>query len=44
MDCCQDEAGKVRGAVCRNQITGEEFSVRAKCVINATGPFTDAIR
>ena len=25
-------------------ITGEEFDVRAKCVVNATGPFTDAIR
>jgi hypothetical protein len=30
--------------VCRNEISGEEFRVRAKCVINATGPFTDAIR
>ena len=25
-------------------ITGEEFDIRAKCVVNATGPFTDAIR
>lgn len=24
--------------------TGQEFDVRAKCVINATGPFTDAVR
>lgn len=24
--------------------TGEEFDVRAKCVINATGPFTDTVR
>lgn len=24
--------------------TGQEFDVRAKCVINATGPFTDALR
>lgn len=24
--------------------TGQEFDVRAKCVINATGPFTDSVR
>lgn len=24
--------------------TGKEFDVRAKCVINATGPFTDSVR
>ena len=24
--------------------TGEEYSVLAKCVVNATGPFTDSIR
>uniref|UniRef100_A0A673CY35 glycerol-3-phosphate dehydrogenase n=1 Tax=Sphaeramia orbicularis TaxID=375764 RepID=A0A673CY35_9TELE len=29
---------------CRDVITGQEFDVRAKCVINATGPFTDAPR
>ena len=23
---------------------GQEFDVRAKCVINATGPFTDSLR
>ena len=36
--------GKVQGAKCRNEITGEEFEIKAKCVINATGPFTDSIR
>lgn len=25
-------------------LTGKEFDVRAKCVINATGPFTDTVR
>uniref|UniRef100_A0A3B3XRT8 Glycerol-3-phosphate dehydrogenase, mitochondrial n=1 Tax=Poecilia mexicana TaxID=48701 RepID=A0A3B3XRT8_9TELE len=25
-------------------LTGKEFDVRAKCVINATGPFTDSLR
>ena len=34
----------VCGAHVRDVITGEEFDVRAKCVVNATGPFTDAIR
>ncbi|KAG5852561.1 hypothetical protein ANANG_G00063730 [Anguilla anguilla] len=35
---------KVCGAHCRDVITGQEFDVRAKCVINATGPFTDSLR
>lgn len=25
-------------------ITDKEFNIRAKCVVNATGPYTDAIR
>ncbi|KAG8000705.1 Glycerol-3-phosphate dehydrogenase, partial [Nibea albiflora] len=39
------QTGKERvcGAHCRDVITGQEFDVRAKCVINATGPFTDAL-
>uniref|UniRef100_A0A672HT16 glycerol-3-phosphate dehydrogenase n=1 Tax=Salarias fasciatus TaxID=181472 RepID=A0A672HT16_SALFA len=38
------QTGKKRvcGAHCGDVITGQEFDVRAKCVINATGPFTDA--
>lgn len=35
---------KVCGARCRDIITGQEFDVKAKCVINATGPFTDSLR
>nr|ALE15156.1 mitochondrial glycerol-3-phosphate dehydrogenase [Larimichthys crocea] len=35
---------KVCGARCRDVITGKEFDVKAKCVINATGPFTDSLR
>lgn len=27
-----------------NVLTGQEFDIRAKCVINATGPFTDSLR
>ncbi|NP_001086009.1 glycerol-3-phosphate dehydrogenase 2 S homeolog [Xenopus laevis] len=40
------ESGKelVCGARCRDILTGQEFDVRAKCVINATGPFTDSVR
>ncbi|XP_067843540.1 glycerol-3-phosphate dehydrogenase, mitochondrial isoform X2 [Heptranchias perlo] len=34
----------VCGARCRNIQTGQEFNVKAKCVINATGPFTDSLR
>ncbi|KAK2839721.1 hypothetical protein Q5P01_013461 [Channa striata] len=39
------QTGKERvcRALCRDVITGQEFDVRAKCVINATGPFTDAL-
>ncbi|KAM3917564.1 glycerol-3-phosphate dehydrogenase, mitochondrial [Leptodactylus fuscus] len=35
---------RVCGARCRDVLTGQEFNVRAKCVINATGPFTDSLR
>ncbi|XP_038960262.1 glycerol-3-phosphate dehydrogenase, mitochondrial isoform X2 [Rattus norvegicus] len=40
------ETGKERvsGARCKDVLTGHEFNVRAKCVINATGPFTDSVR
>ncbi|XP_064517836.1 glycerol-3-phosphate dehydrogenase, mitochondrial isoform X3 [Pseudopipra pipra] len=39
-------SGKLRvcGVRCRDVLTGKEFDVRAKCVINATGPFTDSVR
>lgn len=40
------QSGKERvcGARCRDVLTGQEFDVKAKCVINATGPFTDSVR
>lgn len=34
----------VVGAIVKDLITGEEWPVRAKCVINATGPFADGVR
>ncbi|KAH8113488.1 FAD dependent oxidoreductase-domain-containing protein [Phellopilus nigrolimitatus] len=39
----QKEAGKLNGAVVRDNITGESWNVRAKGIINATGPFSDAL-
>ncbi|NXD65663.1 GPDM protein, partial [Eolophus roseicapillus] len=35
---------RVCGVSCRDVLTGQEFDVKAKCVINATGPFTDSVR
>ncbi|CAH0405102.1 unnamed protein product [Chilo suppressalis] len=37
-------AGKLSGARLRDELTGKEWDVKAKCIINATGPFTDSIR
>jgi len=39
-----DEDGKAVGATVKDLMTGETFDVRAKAVINATGPFTDGVR
>ncbi len=36
--------GKVAGVQCTDQETGTEYTVRAKCVINATGVWVDEIR
>ena len=36
--------GKVRGVVARDEESGREFRLSGKAVINATGPFTDALR
>ena len=35
-----DGKQRISGAKCRDVLTGEEFHVKAKTVINATGPFT----
>jgi len=43
----KDENGRdnrVIGAVLKDLLTGDEFEVKARGVINATGPFTDGIR
>ena len=38
------EGGRVRGARVRDRIAGAEAEVRAKVVLNATGPWSDAVR
>ncbi|XP_065163150.1 glycerol-3-phosphate dehydrogenase, mitochondrial isoform X2 [Atheta coriaria] len=35
---------KITGVHVRDELTKKEWTVPAKCVINATGPFTDSIR
>ena len=37
------EDGKIVGAKMRDELTGEEWVTKAKCVVNATGPFTGKI-
>ena len=39
----KDSAGKLVGAVVKDTPTGAEFQIRAKSIVNATGPFTDAL-
>ncbi|EDV21156.1 uncharacterized protein TRIADDRAFT_64277 [Trichoplax adhaerens] len=40
----QGDQEVVCGATVKDNLTGDEWDVQAKCVINATGPFTDGIR
>jgi len=40
----KDANGKVCGAHVKDSLTGEEWDIKAKAVVNATGPFTDGIR
>ena len=39
-----EESGKVVGAQMRDEETGDEWEVRAKAVVNATGMFVDELR
>ena len=45
-DAAQGKAGsgRVVGARVRDELTGEEWNIRAREVINATGPLTDSVR
>ncbi|KAI7874127.1 DAO-domain-containing protein [Lichtheimia hyalospora FSU 10163] len=40
----KNEKGEVKGAKLKDNLTGKEWEVKAKGVINATGPFTDGLR
>ncbi|KAI9300833.1 FAD dependent oxidoreductase-domain-containing protein [Cunninghamella echinulata] len=40
----KNEQGHINGAVMKDTLTGDEWTVKAKGVINATGPFTDGLR
>ncbi|HWO88218.1 MAG TPA: glycerol-3-phosphate dehydrogenase/oxidase [Gemmatimonadales bacterium] len=37
-------AGRVRGAVCRDLESGADLLVRARVIVNATGPWSDSFR
>ena len=39
-DLVKNKAGKIVGAKMRDELTGEEWVTKSKCVVNATGPFT----
>lgn len=39
----KDKDGKVAGAVVEDRETGKTYSVRAKVVVNATGPYSDRL-
>ncbi len=36
--------GQLSGALLEDRISGEQFSVQAKAIVNATGPFADQLR
>jgi glycerol-3-phosphate dehydrogenase len=40
----KDDAGKITGATMKDTFTGEQWTTLATAVVNATGPFSDAIR
>ncbi|CAO3568070.1 unnamed protein product [Mortierella alpina] len=44
VELLKDENKRLCGARVRDSMTGKEFKVKAKGIINATGPFTDGIR
>jgi len=36
--------GQVAGATCKDVLTGQQFEIKAKFVVNATGPWSDELR
>lgn len=43
-DLVKDSAGRITGAVVEDTLTGATWNVKARVVVNATGPFADAVR
>lgn len=37
-------SNKLNGVICTDLLTGEDFCLGASCIINAAGPFVDAVR
>ncbi len=37
-------AGKVSGVTCKDMLSDDTFAIQAKAVVNATGPWSDALR
>lgn len=42
-DLQKDDAGKINGVSCKDMVSGNEYSLKAKAVINATGVFANDI-
>jgi glycerol-3-phosphate dehydrogenase len=38
-----DAHGRIAGVTARDRLTGQRFDIRARAVINATGPYADAV-
>ena len=43
-ELCKNDQGKINGVVAMDEETSESFEIAARCVVNAAGPFCDAIR
>ena len=39
-----DENGKVNGAICKDQLSQEQFEIKANYIISAAGPWVDKLR
>ena len=44
LDFLKDDQGKIVGAKVKDQISGKEFDIAAKCVVNCAGVHSDTLR
>ena len=44
VDLVKNDKGRLCGAVCEDRLTGKRWTVKAKSIVNATGPFMDTVR